>query len=605
MSQKFDHDALVARATAYFDRPSFSSPSWLGDDEIVFIDDRSGTKQASLLRVSTGEISPLTQYNERLLSLKTSPKAGRVVFGMDVSGNERQQVWTIASPGEEPLRLTTSDDAIHEPGAVAKDGAYVLMRSNARDEGTFDIVGVPTSGGELEMWMEEGGQVSPVDLHADGVRALVVRLNGNLDSDLLLLEKSGEVRNLTEHEGEQWVLGAAFDEAGTGVWLLSNLDREYVALVHLDIGSGQRSIAFEDPEWDVELFKISPDQSHIALSVNENGTSRAVIASLNDIASGTSLDLPAGVIDQFNWAPDSSRVTFGFSTVENPSVLMSSDLYGNVQTIAEAESERPQTYEPETVRYKTFDDLDIPAWFFKPEGEGPHPVLVDIHGGPESQRRLNYSPSGPVIQYLTSLGIGVLTLNVRGSTGYGKAYSHLDDKDLRLDSVKDVAYAVEWLRGREDVDPARIAVYGRSYGGFMTLASLVFHPDLWAAGIDVVGIANFVSFLERTGPWRRAHREHEYGSLEHDREMLERISPLTHIDNIRVPLMVCHGRHDPRVPLFEAEQVVEAVRKNGQEVLLRVYDDEGHALSKRKNEIDAFVTAGEFLQEHLGLPDQV
>jgi dipeptidyl aminopeptidase/acylaminoacyl peptidase len=229
---------------------------------------------------------------------------------------------------------------------------------------------------------------------------------------------------------------------------------------------------------------------------------------------------------------------------------------------------------------------------------------VDIHGGPEGQRVLNYSPSGPVIQYLTSLGIGVLSLNVRGSTGYGKSYSHLDDKGLRLNSVKDVAWAVEWLKSRPDVDGDRIAVYGRSYGGFMTLASLVFHPDLWAVGVDVVGIANFVSFLERTGPWRRKHRESEYGELENDREMLEHISPLTHIDNIRVPLMVCHGRNDPRVPLFEAEQVVDAVKSKGLDVVLRVYDDEGHALSKRKNEIDAFVTMGMFLQKHLDLPVQ-
>lgn len=171
--------------------------------------------------------------------------------------------------------------------------------------------------------------------------------------------------------------------------------------------------------------------------------------------------------------------------------------------------------------------------------------------------------------------------------------------------MKDAAHAVEWLRARDDVDPERIAVYGRSYGGFMTLASLVFHPDLWAAGVDVVGIANFVSFLERTGPWRRKHRESEYGELQKDRDMLEQISPLTHIDNIRAPLFVCHGRNDPRVPLFEAEQVVEAVRNKGLDVVLRVYDDEGHALSKRKNEIDAFVNIGMFLQRHLGLSVQV
>jgi dipeptidyl aminopeptidase/acylaminoacyl peptidase len=312
--------------------------------------------------------------------------------------------------------------------------------------------------------------------------------------------------------------------------------------------------------------------------------------------------LPLGVIDQFSWSPDSSCVAFGFSTVEEPSVIMTANVQGHVRVIARADHVAPKTFTPQMIRYTSFDGLSIPAYWFVPEGDGPFPVLVDIHGGPEGQRTLNYSPSGPVLQYLTSLGIAVLSLNVRGSTGYGKTYSHLDDKGLRLDAVSDVASAVSWLTARNDVDASRIAVYGRSYGGFMTLASLVFYPDLWAAGVDVVGIANFVSFLERTGPWRRKHREAEYGELEHDREMLEHISPLTHIDNIRVPLMVCHGRNDPRVPLFEAEQVVRAVSAKGLDVVLRVYDDEGHALSKRKNEIDAFVTMGAFLQQHLRLP---
>jgi dipeptidyl aminopeptidase/acylaminoacyl peptidase len=293
------------------------------------------------------------------------------------------------------------------------------------------------------------------------------------------------------------------------------------------------------------------------------------------------------------------------STVEHPSVIAAAGLNGSTKVLADAGQpsgmESPKTFEAEAIRYISFDGLEVPAFFFKPEGDGPFPVLIDIHGGPESQRRLGYAPSGPVLQYLTSLGMAVLSLNVRGSTGYGKAYSHLDDKGKRLDSVKDIEYAVKWLRDRDDVIDDKIAVYGRSYGGFMTLAALVFYPDLWAAGVEMVGIANFVSFLERTGPWRRKHREAEYGELENDREMLERISPINHIDNIRVPLMVCHGRHDPRVPLFEAEQVVEAVRKQGHDVVLRVYENEGHALSRLPNVLDAFALMGAFLTTHLGL----
>lgn len=603
MTKSYEIDALTRRATSYFDRPSFSAPVFVGEHRIAFLDDRSGTKQASVVDLQSGDLSSITTYQERLLTLKASATSGRIIFGMDTGGNERQQIFTSASIQDSPVRLTHNNDAIHDPGSVTKDGSYLLFRTNARDESTFDIMGMSTEGDEPEMWLQDGGQVTPVAINADGDRALVVRLNGNLDGDVLLVTKDGQVRNLTEHTGEQWVGNASFATDGHSMWFLSNLDEEFMSLRRMDLDTGDTARVFEVDGWDVDNFAVSGDGEHIAVSVNHNGASRVSIVR-PDGAVTASVDLPPGVVDQFSWSPDSTIVAFGFSTVEAPSVIMTADLSGATKIVAQAETTSPPTFAPEAITYLSFDGREIPAFWFKPEGDGPFPVLVDIHGGPESQRVLNYSPSGPVIQYLTSLGMCVLSLNVRGSTGYGKAYSHLDDKGLRLDSVKDAAWSVEWLKSQPEVDPDRIAVYGRSYGGFMTLASLVFHPDLWAVGVDVVGIANFVSFLERTGPWRRKHRESEYGELENDREILEQISPLTHIDNIRVPLMVCHGRNDPRVPLYEAEQVVEAVKSKGLDVALRVYDDEGHALSKRKNEIDAFVTMGMFLQKHLNLPVQ-
>ena len=593
---------LTRRAESFFDRPSFSAPAFLSADTLALLDDRSGTPQVSLLRLSTGEITPLTTYRERILSLKGSSASGRILFGMDVGGNERQQLWTIASPGQEPARLTHADAAIHEPGCLNDAGDYVLYRSNARDEATFDVLGVRLDGGAPEMWMEAGGQVMPADISADGTQALVVRLNGNLDGDVLLVTREGEARNLTPHEGEQWVLGAAFTRDGSGVWLLSNLNRDFVALAHLDLATGHRTLRFE-AEWDVEHFRASPDGRYLALSINEAGRSRPVILHLESDAAPIELDVQRGVIDQFSWSPDGTRVAFGLSTIEDPSVLVLASLDGAIRTVADAGAGRgrSRTIDPELIHYTTWDGREIPGFFFRPEGEGPFPVLIDVHGGPESQRRLNYTPSGPILQFFASLGMAVLTLNVRGSTGYGKSYSHLDDKSLRLDAVRDVAAAVTWLRSRGDVIGDRIAIMGQSYGGFMTLASIAFHPQLWAAAVDVVGIANFVSFLERTGPWRRKHRAAEYGDLVADREMLERISPLNHVDNITAPLLVIHGRNDPRVPLYEAEQIVDALRARGRAVELRVYVDEGHGLSKRHNKIDGYAAAAAVLTAHLGL----
>jgi dipeptidyl aminopeptidase/acylaminoacyl peptidase len=191
--------------------------------------------------------------------------------------------------------------------------------------------------------------------------------------------------------------------------------------------------------------------------------------------------------------------------------------------------------------------------------------------------------------------VAVLATNVRGSTGYGKEFCHLDDVELRLDSVKDLAEAVTWLRDQPDVDGDRITVMGGSYGGFMILAAITFYPTLWRAAVDIVGICNFVSFLERTGPWRVKHRSYEYGNLEEHREFLESISPLTHVDNIVTPLFVIHGRNDPRVPLYEAEQIVAALRARQLPVELMVFDNEGHGLSKRQNRIAGYAGAAEFV----------
>ncbi|MDQ3656330.1 MAG: LpqB family beta-propeller domain-containing protein [Chloroflexota bacterium] len=596
-----DLQDLKERAVRFFERPSFSMPVFVDESTLAILDDRSGVPQLSLMDVASGAVTSKTSYGERLLSL-LSGSSGAIVFGMDQGGDERQQVWAMTSAGAEPRKVTDRPDAMHEPGALAADGRTVLAKSNARDESTFDIVEIDLETGAIEMWLEAAGTATPVAMSRDGQRALVIRGNTNLDADVLLIDRETKTaRNLTAHDGEAWILGASFSPDERSVWYLTNEGSDFVRLESQDLESGERRTIREAENRDVEAFKISPNGRYVAVAINEGGWSRVTLHSLVDRRGPVEFgDLPKGTIDRFAWSPDSATLAFGFSTAEDPSAIVISDTNGRFRMISgEDATSRPTVVTPELIHFPTFDGRDIPAFLLKPEGEGPFPVLVEIHGGPESQRRLQYASAIPTDQLIQSLGIAVLSLNVRGSTGYGKAYSHLDDKELRLDAVKDVVAAVEWLRTRNDVIGDRIGVMGQSYGGFMTLASIALHPELWAVAVDVVGIANFVTFLERTGPWRRKNRSEEYGFLETDREMLERISPLTYIDNIRTPLFVIHGRNDPRVPLFEAEQIVAALEGRGQTVELRVFDDEGHGLSKRKNRVDGYAEAAQFLARHL------
>jgi dipeptidyl aminopeptidase/acylaminoacyl peptidase len=241
---------------------------------------------------------------------------------------------------------------------------------------------------------------------------------------------------------------------------------------------------------------------------------------------------------------------------------------------------------PTLVHFASFDGLMIPALYYRPAGappEGGYPCLLYVHGGPAMQQRPDFDLR---FQYFLQEGYALLVTNVRGSTGYGRHYMMLDDLEKRMDSVTDLHFAVQWLQGQGEINPHKIAIYGRSYGGFMVLAALTEYPTLFAAAVEIVGIANWVSFMERTGAWRRNHRGREYGSLEHHRDLLERISPIHKAERIQTPLMVQAGDNDPRVPLFESEQIVAKVRAAGRVVEFIHYADEGHMFSKLSTRIE-------------------
>jgi dipeptidyl aminopeptidase/acylaminoacyl peptidase len=254
--------------------------------------------------------------------------------------------------------------------------------------------------------------------------------------------------------------------------------------------------------------------------------------------------------------------------------------------------------EPTLHHVTSFDGERIPVFLYRPRVpiHDPAPVLVVLHGGPEGQHRPTFSA---VIQYLVYRGYAVAAPNVRGSVGYGKRFHHLDDVDKRLDSVRDLEAIHAWIGRTPGLDPARAALWGGSYGGYMVLAGLAFQPRLWAAGVDIVGISNLVTFLENTSAYRRKMREREYGRLDRDRDLLERASPINRVEDIRAPLFIIHGRNDPRVPVGEAEQIHAALRRKGIATDLLVYDDEGHGLSKLKNRLDAYPKAVDFLDRVL------
>ena len=316
------------------------------------------------------------------------------------------------------------------------------------------------------------------------------------------------------------------------------------------------------------------------------------------------IPLPLGIASNLEFSPDGKQLGFTLARPNGPAEAYRVPVAGGEPTrwtYSEVGGLDPASFVvPERIKFASFDGREIPAWIYRPEGAAADrkaPVLIQIHGGPESQYRPSFSPT---TQFYTSEGIAVIHPNVRGSAGYGKTYLQLDNAELREDSVKDIGALLDWIAKQPDLDASRVAVAGGSYGGYMVLASLVHFGDRLKAGVDYVGIANFITFLERTSPYRQDLRRAEYGD-ERDpkmRAVFERINPTANADKIVSALMVAHGRNDPRVPFSEAEQIVEIVRGNitrgsGREVWTVYADNEGHGFAKKDN--SDYVRAAEAL----------
>lgn len=574
-------------------------------DRLAFLLDTTGVPQVWLLDAAESWPDQLTFYDERITFVDYSPTNPEIAFGMDKGGNERQQFYRLDPHNGEVMPLTDRPDAKHRWGGWSHDGSRFAFTSNRRDNAVFDVY-VQDRGeyGEAARLLHAGdGWLTATGWSHDDTRVAVHQAYSNYDQDVYVLDvESGDVRHVTPHEGDVRYLGVEWGPTGEAIYLTTDLDADTMYLARLDLESLEIELVYEGGDWNVEGVAVDQDSGRIAFSRNVEGYTDLTIAEFVDettIEPVADPDLPDGVFGGFSFGPDGHRIAFGGSASSlNANAYVTDTETGTTTrwTRASTAGISPDSFvEPEVVHFESFDGLEIPSYFSRPESDEPSPVIVDIHGGPESQRRPSFNP---VKQYFLANGYAVFEPNVRGSTGYGKAYTRLDDKRKRMDSVADIEAGVGWLRDRPDVDPDRIVALGGSYGGFMVLAALTEYPDLWAAGVDVVGIANFVTFLENTGDWRRKLREAEYGSLDDDRDFLESISPINTIDRIRAPLLVLHGANDPRVPVGEAEQIAEEAAKHVP-VETVIFDDEGHGFSKLENRIEAYRTVVDFLDTHL------
>ena len=584
---------LTERLQRYQNTRGAAFAGWNADGASILVSTRfANTAQVHRVKTPGGAREQLTFYDEPVRAIAANPKRNQFVFGKDVGGSEFWQLYAFDGATRE-ITLLTDGKSRNDSPLFSHDGTTLAYSSTVRNGKDTDVWVRGLDGGDARAVVTAGGSWQPVDFSRDGKRLIVMQyVSANESRPAIVDLSTGALTKLYDEKKRVAYGNLRFSNDGAGIYYTSDESGEFSELRKRDLASTRSTSLTANIPWDVEGFTISDDGRRIAFVTNEDAFG---VLHVRELDGGKDLPLPAlpkGVIDAVEFRHDGAQLALSINSATSPSDVYSIDLAsGSLARWTESEVGGLDTatfVAPELVRFPTFDKAGgkprtIPALYYRPQGDGPFPSVVVIHGGPEAQARPVFSAD---VQFLVNqLGVAVLVPNVRGSSGYGKTYLELDNGFKREDSVRDIGALLDWIGTRGELDAKRVGVYGGSYGGYMVLAALTHYNDRLRAGVDIVGISSFVTFLNNTESYRRDLRRAEYGD-ERDPKMrahLEKISPLTNAKKITVPLFVAQGANDPRVPASEAGQIVDTVRGNGGNVWYLLQKDEGHGFQKKSN----------------------
>ena len=612
--------ALLEQLNRYQNTRGAGLAGWTRDGCLLIGTRFAETSQVHRVCQPLGMREQLTFYPEPVSGVTpASATAWRdgFVFAKDKGGDEFAQLHWFDAATRSTTLLTDGKRTQNGGTVLSRDGVRMAYTSTARNGTDRDVWIRDTKTGASRALVTAGGSWSAMDFSPDGSRLLVMKYVSAAESYPGVVDvASGKLELFPVDGGKASFGGFAFAPDGKAVYFISDeplkgTSQEFKTLRYHDPASGKLEVLTPNIPWDVAGFTIADDGKHLAFVSNEDGISKLRVLALPSHREIRLPALPIGVIGGVAFSPDGKRLALTLNSATSPSdvhVIYLTAATLTRWTRSEVGGLDASTFvAPTLVRYPTFDQVDgvqrtIPAFYYKPakpSKTGKHPVVINIHGGPEGQSQPTFSSNA---QYMANeLGVAMLVPNVRGSTGYGKTWLSLDNAEKREDSVKDIGALLDWIAKQPDLDASRVGVIGGSYGGYMVLAALTNYSDRIRAGVEIVGISHFGTFLKNTESYRRDLRRVEYGD-ERDPAMaavFERISPLNNAAKIKAPLFVAQGRNDPRVPYTEAEQIVKAVRGNGQPVWFLMYDDEGHGFAKKGNR-DYFDAATiRFWQQHL------
>ncbi|MGH9324144.1 MAG: S9 family peptidase, partial [Vicinamibacteria bacterium] len=548
--------------------------------------------------------SMVTALDDPVGGVAWSPDGEWLAISVAPGGGMNQQVYLVRPDGTGLRRLTDGGKENNWLGDWSDDGEVLTFASNRENPEAMDAYVYDIALGSPSHVVKNPAVGTFMDLSRDRRFAVLYRQRSRGDNDLFLVEMTGEKETLlTPHDPPAQFAGAVFSPDGTEINLVSNRDRDRSAFARMSLHGGsigpiEPLAAREDAE--LQEFALTEDGGTAALLWNVAGRSEISFLDLASMDAIPGPALPAEIASGLTFSKDGARLAFTLSGAAAPAnvwVLERGKGLLRVTDSPHAGVDLKTLIRPELVRFPAHDGLELTAWLYRPSGaSAPTPMVLSFHGGPEGQERPVFNAT---YQALLARGIAVFAPNVRGSSGFGKKFVNLDNGALRADGVKDIESCAKYVIDAGIADPKRLGAMGGSYGGYMVMAALTEYPEMFAAGANLFGVVNFETFFAHTEPWMASISKVEYGDPKTEADMLKRLSPIHKIDRVKTPTIVLHGANDTNVPVVEADQVVESLKKRGVPVEYVLFPDEGHGFRKTPNRIRSTVSIVKWFEKHL------
>ncbi len=565
--------------------------------EVAFISNISGIPQLWKIPSTGGWPIQLTNFNDPVSNAIWSPKGNKIAFQLAPGGGMNSQVYIIKADGSALEQITSGGKSNNWVGNWSKDGNYLSYSSNQNNPVGMDshIYNMLTKSTELSIKNQGIGNITDISKNND--QFLLSRLASRGSNDLYLVDKESKETLLTKHSGPGSFYGK-FSPNGE-IYVASNLDRDKIAFGKIQ--DGKIVILSEHGESELQNFIFNGSGSMALLVWNVAGRNEISLFDIQSQKELRTIEMPVERVGGGDFSSDDRYFLFTGSGSTEPANVWLFDFENNTFKKL-TDSPHPginlgELVAPELVKFKSFDGLELSGWLYKPRaGEEPYPTVISYHGGPEGQSRPSFSYT---FQALLSQGIAVFSPNVRGSSGFGKRFVNLDNGALRVNGVKDIESCYNYIVESGFADKSRVGIMGGSYGGYMVMAGITEYPDMFAAAANLFGVVNFITFFEQTEPWMAAISKVEYGDPDTEEDMLKALSPINKVDMVKTPTIVLHGANDTNVPVVEAEQVVENLKKRNIPVEYILFPDEGHGWRKTPNKVISTVSVVNWFKKYL------